>query len=127
MYMHTCTDPGWRAQHAAEAHIVSVVAFGEAPEWGCDAFWEPGDEADVVAERCMAVFGVFFFDIGGTSPPWCARTCLHVPRRFSWPTHRLDHSQFRRQLPGHTGGSRPGCALLPSALWCVVQVGRLLR
>ena len=58
-------------QHAAEAHIVSAVAQGEAPEWGCDAFWATGDAADIVLERCVAAFGVFF-EVGATSPAWCA-------------------------------------------------------
>lgn len=43
-------------QHAAELHIVTLVAESSAPEWGCDSFWQGGD---VNFESCAAVFGTF--------------------------------------------------------------------
>ena len=52
-------------QYPAELHIVSLVAFGEAPEWGCDEVWLGGDP---VLERCAAVFGIVF-KIGEETEP----------------------------------------------------------
>lgn len=45
-------------QYAAEGHIVCAIAQGEAPEWGCDTFWETGDAADLELSKCVAVFGM---------------------------------------------------------------------
>jgi hypothetical protein len=51
-------------QGAAEGHIVTYVAEGDAPDWGCDVVWsgkEPTDaEATRHRENCIAVFGVFY-------------------------------------------------------------------
>lgn len=52
--------------YPAELHIVTLVAKGEAPEWGCDAVWDGGDP---VLEKCTAVFGILY-KFGETSPEW---------------------------------------------------------
>ena len=53
-------------QGAAEAHIVTLIAEGEEPEWGCDAVWQ-GGEANL--DDCNAVFAIMY-KIGDTSPPF---------------------------------------------------------
>lgn len=51
-------------QGAAEAHIVSYVAEGEAPDWGCDVVWKAEDPTDEESarhlENCVAVFGTIY-------------------------------------------------------------------
>lgn len=53
-------------QGAAEAHIVSFVAEGEATEWGCDVVWvksadeRTAEENTRHLENCVAVFGIIF-------------------------------------------------------------------
>jgi hypothetical protein len=56
-------------QYPAEVHIVSAVALGEAPEWGCDKYWATGLDSDLEFSRCIAVFGVFYV-LGNSSPKW---------------------------------------------------------
>lgn len=50
-------------QGAAEAHIVSYVAEGDATDWGCDVVWGDDytdEEATRQLENCVAVFGIMF-------------------------------------------------------------------
>lgn len=44
-------------QHAAELHIVTLVAHRSAPEWGCDQFWQGGNAN---FDSCAAVFATLF-------------------------------------------------------------------
>lgn len=79
-------------QGAAEAHIVSYVAEGDAPDWGCDVAWSDEEATDEEAtrqlENCVAVFGImfrlsdeehvktdeFFFEVEGTANPYLDET-----------------------------------------------------
>lgn len=62
-------------QSVAELHIVTFVAEGEAPEWGCDAVWQGGDP---VLDKCVAVFGVLY-RLGRTSPGWFDKMFTEAP------------------------------------------------
>lgn len=62
-------------QSVAELHIVTFVAEGEAPEWGCDELWNGGDPN---LEKCTAVFGVLY-RLGRTSPGWFDRMFQEGP------------------------------------------------
>lgn len=57
--------------YAAETHIVSIIAEGEAPEWGCDTFWQnlPDLPTEDVLSKCVAVFATMY-KIGGSTPKW---------------------------------------------------------
>jgi hypothetical protein len=51
-------------QGAAEAHIVTWVAEGDAPDWGCDVVWTGKKPTEEESARhlanCVAVFGVVY-------------------------------------------------------------------
>lgn len=52
-------------QGAAEAHIVTYVAEGDATDWGCDVVYKDSDEitdeeSTRHLENCVAVFGIIF-------------------------------------------------------------------
>jgi hypothetical protein len=51
-------------QGAAEAHIVTWVAEGDAPDWGCDVVWKGKELTEEESARhlanCVAVFGVVY-------------------------------------------------------------------
>jgi hypothetical protein len=52
-------------QHLAELHIVSLIAEGEAKEWGCDDVWAGGKPNFA---NCTAVFGITY-KMGKESAP----------------------------------------------------------
>jgi hypothetical protein len=62
-------------QYAAEMHIVTLAAKGEATEWGCDAVWDGGDP---VLENCTAVFGILY-KLGDSSPKWLDAAYTEAP------------------------------------------------
>jgi hypothetical protein len=53
-------------QYAAEAHIMTTVAKGEASDWGCNDFWDVGALA---VSNCIAVFGILY-QLNSPSPPY---------------------------------------------------------
>eukprot|EP00892_Ulva_mutabilis_P008668 jgi/Ulvmu1/6173/UM028_0029.1 len=58
MHFHTGSEHMVNGMfHAAELHIVTLVAEGAAPEWGCDDVWQGG-----IANfgSCAAVFATMF-------------------------------------------------------------------
>lgn len=79
-FSHTAHKPTMLLplQGAAEVHIVSAVAEGEAPEWGCDEVWQGGDAN---LEQCIAVFGIIF-KIGDSSPDYFDKIFDTAPTEF---------------------------------------------
>jgi len=85
--MRSSHSPACKVQHAAELHIVTLVAKGAAPEWGCDDVWL-GGKANF--DACAAVFATMF-NIGSQSfedalinafldvMPWSAGASAAVP------------------------------------------------
>ena len=83
---------GMCLQYAAEAHIVTTVAKGEAPAWGCDSYWDGGPLA---TSKCVAVFAIMY-KLGTSSPDFLdklfAEANLTVGSRtpFSEPNFTLE-------------------------------------
>jgi hypothetical protein len=64
-------------QYPAEAHIVTLVAKGDATEWGCDEFWNGGDP---VLENCTAVFGIMY-KLGDSTPDYITKFWDFLPEK----------------------------------------------
>jgi hypothetical protein len=56
-------------QYPAEAHIVTLAAKGDAPEWGCDGVWDGGDP---VLDNCTAVFAIMY-KLGDSTPDYLTK------------------------------------------------------
>jgi Eukaryotic-type carbonic anhydrase len=97
-------------QYAAEVHIVTLVAKGERPEWGCDDVWAGGDP---VLENCTAVFGTLY-KLGDTTPEYLKAIIDQTP-------------VSAEKQRGYPGGSFNLAELLPASSAHYTYVGSLVR